>query len=226
MVTPYQSPPPAAPEALPHGPIWAPTPGVPVAARVLSYTFAALVGMVLLMSFLARRPPDMPIPPDKWEQYKSSMGYIVPYPADWVKEGPEKREDLNGELIEFVMPTEGMSLNSLFCLAIDLQADTEDRGNAVQLAAQLDKIREKRFSVVSVVGDAFTGYQSGDTPDADPAGLHTFTFHTSNSNVAMTGSWCLLRRGHRFVYLEGVTPAAGKPIMDQLVTEIAQTTAL
>jgi hypothetical protein len=222
MTTPPQLPP--DPEPLHQGPIWAPTPGVPVVARILAYTFAALLTLAVLMSFLVRRPPDLPVPPAKWDQYKSTMGYVLPYPAEWVKQGPVKKQEWNGELVQFFMPTIGNPLTALFCLAIDVDANTEDQNIARELATQLGAVREKRFTTAG--SNAFTGYLTNDAPDADPAGLHTFTFRTTRRGQAMTGAWCLLRRGHRFVYLEGMAPAAGKGVMDAMVTQIAKATAL
>jgi hypothetical protein len=64
-------------------PLWAPTPGVPLLARVLSYCFAGAMVLTIIASCGSWRPISLPSPPTAWKTFTSSHGYTIPYPSDW-----------------------------------------------------------------------------------------------------------------------------------------------
>lgn len=80
----------------PATPIWAPTSGVPMLARILAYTFGGFMLLAFFVSCLSHPAPDIPNVPTTWNTLVLKQGSSVPYPREW---HPYHVQDATGETL-------------------------------------------------------------------------------------------------------------------------------
>ena len=84
-------------------PIWMPSPGVPIASRILSYLFAALMIIAIIRSFTIQRPIIIEITADNngWDYYKSDLNITFPYPKNWMFQIRNHSDGTKGAVIHY-----------------------------------------------------------------------------------------------------------------------------
>lgn len=84
-------------------PIWMPSPGVPIASRILAYLFAALMVIAIIRDQLIDRPIDIIFPKveSDWEYYKSNLNITFPYPKNWIFEESANPDGSKGASIQY-----------------------------------------------------------------------------------------------------------------------------
>jgi len=208
-----------APAVIPSTPVWAPTPGVPIIARLLAYAFAALMLVAMALSFLAKRPQNLPFPPQKWEYYHSEQGSIVPYPASWHLVHQTKKGNDQPDVVRVLFP-DGWDENNtdIIILSYTLPQQGNTEIDSSKVLDRLESLRQTRFSSDNYVISATDA-------SVAPNNLHSFTL-TGKHQQIKSGNWLLLLKDNHFTYIESVTPVDGKQVMDTIVTQMGAATTM
>lgn len=188
-------PPPAAPP--PHrAPIWAPNPGVPLTARILSITFGVLLALTVLFTLVSDRPPDLPLPPRAWDTYTLKPGITTPRPAGWTAQTVAEKDDF--ACVRFWQRDGGPVTVDL--LGWRLSAPADERV-ADAIAKQVE----------SDLHDACPQYVSA-AVDGDRR-----RFTCTLDGLAMSGAWTLATRDNMIVAFIALTPTDGAAAMDGIL---------
>jgi hypothetical protein len=210
-------------------PLWAPTPGVPILARVLSYTFACLMLLTLGLTCGMQRPLSTPGAPRAWYRFSSKIGYAISYPVGWMK--------LEGKL------REGTSVGGIPQKAYTIDRFSPGGGIIVRICACKPAGSAQEFyraldteNAEDLVSDLMhvPSYQ----PDSAfvPGTQHLFTTSVQMDDpevpfrsqaVVLEGVWEVVMLGDKVFLIAAICPKVGwaemQTIVSQMVSSIAAT---
>jgi hypothetical protein len=203
-------------------PIWAPTPGVPLLARVLSYTFAAAMVLTFILTCSIQRPPSTPVMPKGWLPHTSTAGYMITYPVEWkaFTDTPQEDVKLDGvvhkQVIREVFTTGGgVEVDILTCeptMSADEFLPIAESEATSRFVAEFWDLDNYRSTNEFVTGEPHTFSGQTNMPDS---GI-PFRSHT----VDMVGQWQVLRMGEKVLIVVALTPQEGGPVMQTIVTRM------
>lgn len=182
-------------------PIWAPNPGVPLTARILSYIFALLVVVTIFRSCAYERPSDLPVFPRQWASYLTPQGMKIPYPSDW---SPADHTQ-NGE------PDFYFALGNSVHIEVSMAEASYDLDTSQfpEIEQHIEENMQKDLPGYSPqVVDAVTGW-------------HLFHLTPPHSHKPpLQGAWTARIQGNRVACLIAVAPNEGWPAMAQVFTYV------
>jgi len=201
-------------QAMPHIPVWAPNPAVPLVARILAYLFAFMMVLSAFLSFSLWRPVSVPENVTTWEKpYTSSLGYSIPYPEKWKVISQEEyirrsgtEDDYSNAPDLFIVPSSEVSI-----YVIPISADdTSPSPN--------EYMKYTRYIELP--------HNSGDTRDA---GFNEFTYTKKERHgelplrirtINMHGSWAVRDSNGKRLLIVGSAPQEGWEVMSGIFTHM------
>lgn len=192
----------------PPAPVWAPTPGVPIVARMLAYSFGALMLFTVILAFAGQPPPDIPASPASWHTYTSPTGFTLPYPTDWhLSEKDEGAEDG----VVFELPP-GDQVRVL-AIPIDIPDGADPN--------EIDQ------SLASRLGEEFDAFVPTGTATTTAGDLHLFSFSASRKwrTHLMKGAWVTRVFPRCALVLIATAPEEGWPPMQTILTHMVEQAA-
>jgi hypothetical protein len=154
-------------------PIWIPSPGVPLASRILSYIFAILLVIAILREIFIDKTVEITIPQaeNEWASYKSELNTYIPYPKTWII----KKNDENSAIIHY--PAD-----------IPIQFFIEESKTSADLTTEEYNMQVEQLTEVI---SSFENYQPLNITNIEN-NIKLYNFSCDINDNSVEGSYCVL----------------------------------
>lgn len=200
---------PTAPSLSGHAPVWMPTPGVPLVARLLTYAFWAALLLAVCLTVTWVRPPDRPPLRTHWTTMALTDTLQLAHPADWAVITQRQQ--------------------NLSMLSVALVPGSAVRVETWVFAAPVAQTLDARDALLG----RYTDYASTALIDDLPAATIAMRFAFRDSSlfgqtIPQAGAWALQSYPTATVLMIATAPQASwaetEPIFRRMLSSVAQPT--